>query len=180
MHNGGRISISKSHKSKAPSASQAAAAAVSEHLQKQTARWEIQAVAGGSTDPAAQLQAARILHQLVQYLHQHRSTCKSGAVRYAIVCGECSGQQHTAPDLVTGTPSACAYVCVPKFLRVLLQKQLPPELLLTLLSSVQEEVVDLTLHAMHELAATAPAVVPVDVAPRLLQLLACRNHGELV
>jgi hypothetical protein len=62
--------------------------------------------------------------------------------------------------------------------RTLLQKYLPPELLLALLSSQQEEVVNLSLHVLHDLAHIVPAVIPVDAAPRLLQLLSTQSHGE--
>jgi hypothetical protein len=61
---------------------------------------------------------------------------------------------------------------------VLLQQQLPPELLLALLASSQDEVVGSTLHAAHGLASFAPAVVPVEAAPRLVQLLCHQSHGE--
>jgi hypothetical protein len=62
--------------------------------------------------------------------------------------------------------------------RSLLQKHLPPELLLALLSSQQQEVVNLSLYVLHDLAHIVPAVVPVDAAPRLLQLLCCQTYGE--
>lgn len=62
--------------------------------------------------------------------------------------------------------------------RALLQKQLPPELLLALLSSQQEEVLSLSLLVLQDLARIVPTVIPVDAAPRLLQLLCCSTHGE--
>lgn len=69
--------------------------------------------------------------------------------------------------------------CKHKATRVLLQQQLPPELLLALLASGQDEVVGGTLHAAHGLASFAPAVVPAEAAPRLVQLLCHQSHGAV-
>jgi hypothetical protein len=103
--------------------------------------WAIQAVCKGSQDPAAQIQAAKTLQNLLHYLQQHRSACKHKATR------------------------------------AFLQKQLPPHLLLPLLASSHDEVVAVALQAAQDLAWLA--VVPVDAAPRLVQLLCCQNHGKL-
>lgn len=73
-------------------------------------------------------------------------------------------------------PHRPAPVC--SHVRTLLQKHLPSELLLALLSSQQEEVVNLSLHVLQDLAHIVPAVIPVDAVPRLLQLLCCQTHGE--
>lgn len=142
MHSG-HIPPIKRNKTKTPSASTVAAAAAEAQIQKATARWEIEAVSKGSTDPQAQLQAAKLLVQLVHNLAQQRSACKHGAVR------------------------------------VLLQKQLQPGLILALLGSEQAETLGLTLLGLQDLACIAPAVIPLDAAPRLLQLLCCHKHGEL-
>lgn len=139
--NYGVPTIRGTKKPKQPSAEAVQQQLVQQFLSGLTSKWEVQAVCKGSQDPAAHLQAAKTLQNFLQYLAQHRSTCKHKATK------------------------------------TLLQKQLPPQLLLTLLSSSQDEVVGVALQAAQDLAWLS--VVPVDAGPRLVQLLCCPTHGEL-
>lgn len=53
-----------------------------------------------------------------------------------------------------------------------------PELFLGLLSSEHADVIVLTLSAVHDLACIVPNVIPIEAAPRLLQLLSDKHHGK--
>jgi len=53
-----------------------------------------------------------------------------------------------------------------------------PELLLGLLSSEHADVIGLTLSAVHDLACIVPNVIPIEAAPRLVQLLSDKHHGK--
>lgn len=172
QHHSSTPTIRSRTKSKPPSAEQQQQ---HQQIQQLTGRWELSAVARGSRDSAAYLQAVKTLQHLLHYLVQHKSTCKHKATR----CGA-----RLAPAVsphkcmaATGALQAlllhCCCCC-----RVLLQQQLPPELLLALLASSHDEVVGGALHAAHGLTSFAPAVVPVDAAPRLVQLLCHQSHGK--
>lgn len=101
----------------------------------------------------------------------HTSTRQPGACAAGL--GHVSTQMHGCDPAFQALPPHC---CCCR--RVLLQQQLPPELLLALLASSQDEVVGGALHAAHGLTSFAPAVVPVDAAPRLVQLLCHQSHGK--
>jgi hypothetical protein len=57
-------------------------------------------------------------------------------------------------------------------------QQLPPCLLIALLSSRSADAVSLTLHALLAVARLLPGLLPVQAAAQLLQLLCTTAHGE--
>ena len=57
-------------------------------------------------------------------------------------------------------------------------QQLPPCLLIALLSSRSADAVSLTLDALLGVARLLPGLLPVQAAARLLELLCSNTHGE--
>jgi hypothetical protein len=59
-------------------------------------------------------------------------------------------------------------------------QQLPPCLLIALLSSRSADAVSLTLDALLAVARLLPGLLPVQAAAQLLQLLCSSAHGEQI
>lgn len=57
-------------------------------------------------------------------------------------------------------------------------QQLPPPLVLALLASSGEEAVSRTLAGLLDVCRLVPGLVPLQAAPRLLQLLSCASHAR--